>query len=115
MGTPLSDHVTTGPIEGSTKRYIDVDGDSTANTTGGLRVPVRRINLTNGEHCDVYDTSGIYTETQYAPTEDGSYPTQPDLEAGLERLHESWPQFAAVPADPTSNTPEGQKLSLIHI
>ena len=47
-----SDILTTGPIEGSTKHYADVDG---------LRVPQRRINLTNGEHLDVYDTSGPYT------------------------------------------------------
>src|SRR6478672_1058468 len=40
--------VTTGPIVGSTKVYID-------------GVPVRRVNLSNGEHLDLYDTSGPYT------------------------------------------------------
>ena len=51
-GTPV-DTVTTGPIQGSVKHYHEVDG---------LRIPVRRINLTNGEHFDVFDTSGPYTD-----------------------------------------------------
>jgi phosphomethylpyrimidine synthase len=41
--------VTTGPIAGSTKVYVD-------------GVPFRRVNLTNSEHLDVYDTSGPYTD-----------------------------------------------------
>ena len=41
--------VTTGPIAGSTKIYRD-------------GVPFRRVNLTNGEHLDLYDTSGPYTD-----------------------------------------------------
>ena len=41
--------VTTGPIVGSTKVYID-------------GVPIRRVNLSNGEHLDLYDTSGPYTD-----------------------------------------------------
>src|SRR5262245_39900116 len=41
--------VTTGPIVGSTKIYRD-------------GVPFRRVNLTNGEHLDLYDTSGPYTD-----------------------------------------------------
>src|SRR5689334_10026377 len=41
--------VTTGPIQGSTKIYVD-------------GVPFRRVNLTNGEHLDLYDTSGPYTD-----------------------------------------------------
>src|SRR6201991_5159317 len=41
--------VTTGPIAGSTKMYRD-------------GVPFRRVNLTNGEHLDLYDTSGPYTD-----------------------------------------------------
>ncbi|WP_422742487.1 phosphomethylpyrimidine synthase ThiC [Mycobacterium sp. WMMD1722] len=45
--------VTTGPITGSTKVYRDVDG---------MRVPFRRVHLTNGEHLDLYDTSGPYTD-----------------------------------------------------
>src|SRR4051794_37011739 len=41
--------VTTGPIVGSTKIYVD-------------GVPFRRVNLSNGEHLDLYDTSGPYTD-----------------------------------------------------
>jgi phosphomethylpyrimidine synthase len=41
--------VTTGPIAGSTKVYVD-------------EVPFRRVNLSNGEHLDLYDTSGPYTD-----------------------------------------------------
>src|SRR6266545_4319490 len=47
--------VTTGPISGSEKVYREHDG---------LRVPVRRVNLTNGEHFDLYDTSGPYTDSR---------------------------------------------------
>lgn len=47
--------VTTGPIQGSEKIYQELDS--------GLRVPQRRVNLTNGEHLDLYDTSGPYTDT----------------------------------------------------
>lgn len=46
-------HVHVGPITGSAKIYREVDG---------LRVPFRRVNLTNGEHLDLYDTSGPYTD-----------------------------------------------------
>lgn len=38
-------------------------------------MPFRRINLTNGEHLDVYDTSGPYTDPD----------ARIDLEAGLPR------------------------------
>lgn len=66
-----SDILTTGPIEGSAKHYVDV---------GDLRVPHRRINLTNGEHLDVYDTSGPYTDATAVI----------DVEAGLPRARDSW-------------------------
>jgi phosphomethylpyrimidine synthase len=52
--TDIRARVTTGPITGSSKIYRDVDG---------MRVPFRRVNLTNGEHLDLYDTSGPYTDT----------------------------------------------------
>ncbi|TQC46812.1 phosphomethylpyrimidine synthase ThiC [Rhodococcus sp. WS4] len=64
--------VTTGPIEGSTKQYL-ASGDD-------VRVPVRRVHLTNGEHLDVYDTSGPYTDSDAAI----------DLEAGLPHLRAPW-------------------------
>ncbi|MBF6211191.1 phosphomethylpyrimidine synthase ThiC [Nocardia puris] len=65
------DTVTTGPIEGSVKHYREVDD---------LRIPVRRINLTNGDTFDVYDTSGPYTDDNATI----------DLEAGLPKLRASW-------------------------
>ncbi|MDQ3887544.1 MAG: hypothetical protein M3308_11195, partial [Actinomycetota bacterium] len=46
--------VTTGPITGSRKLYREVGN--------GLRVPARRVDLTTGEHVDLYDTSGPYTD-----------------------------------------------------
>ncbi|GAA3651129.1 phosphomethylpyrimidine synthase ThiC [Lentzea roselyniae] len=46
--------VTTGPISGSRKVYREVAPD--------IRVPFRRVELTNGEHVDLYDTSGPYTD-----------------------------------------------------
>ncbi|WP_228781860.1 phosphomethylpyrimidine synthase ThiC [Nocardia abscessus] len=74
------DSVTTGPIEGSVKHYLEVDD---------LRIPVRRVNLTNGEHFDVYDTSGPYTDETAAI----------DLEAGLPKLRDTWtkPEGAGAP------------------
>ena len=75
--TALSDRsvrpsVTTGPITGSRKIYRDA-GD-------GLRVPVRRVELTNGEHFDLYDTSGPYTDPDATI----------DVHSGLSRLREPW-------------------------
>ncbi len=49
--------ITMGPITGSTKVYREISQDGTT-----LRVPFRRVNLTNGEHLDLYDTSGPYTD-----------------------------------------------------
>ncbi|MCX0270683.1 phosphomethylpyrimidine synthase ThiC [Nocardia zapadnayensis] len=71
MTTTPVDSVTTGPIEGSVKHYRDIDG---------LRIPVRRIELTNGDHFDVYDTSGPYTDDTATI----------DLEAGLPALRNEW-------------------------
>ncbi|MGH3643907.1 MAG: phosphomethylpyrimidine synthase ThiC, partial [Mycobacterium sp.] len=48
--------VTTGPITGSTKYHrnlVDV---------AGARVPFRRVHLSDGQHLDLYDTSGPYTD-----------------------------------------------------
>ncbi|MGV9413837.1 phosphomethylpyrimidine synthase ThiC [Nocardia sp. NPDC003693] len=69
------DTVTTGPIEGSVKHYELVESDGVT-----LRIPVRRVNLTNGEHFDLYDTSGPYTDDTAVI----------DLEAGLPRTRDSW-------------------------
>ncbi|MFD4427794.1 phosphomethylpyrimidine synthase ThiC [Nocardia sp. NPDC058497] len=75
------DTVTTGPIQGSVKHYQEVDG---------LRIPVRRINLTNGDNFDVFDTSGPYTDDNAVI----------DLEAGLPKLRDEW-DSPAVDGPPT--------------
>ncbi|WP_425480730.1 phosphomethylpyrimidine synthase ThiC [Sciscionella sediminilitoris] len=59
--------ITRGPITGSHKVYQD-------------SVPFRRVELTNGEHLDLYDTSGPYTD------EDAEI----DLHRGLPKLREPW-------------------------
>jgi phosphomethylpyrimidine synthase len=59
--------VTTGPISGSHKVYA-------------AGVPARRIELTNGDHLDVYDTSGPYTDRD----------AEIDLTAGLPPLRADW-------------------------
>ncbi|WP_370969029.1 phosphomethylpyrimidine synthase ThiC [Amycolatopsis sp. cg9] len=65
-------NVTTGPITGSRKVYHQ--------TESGLRVPARRIDLSNGEHFDVYDTSGPYTDPEASI----------DVHSGLHRLRAGW-------------------------
>jgi phosphomethylpyrimidine synthase len=59
--------ITTGPISGSHKVYLD-------------GVPFRRVSLTNGEHFDLYDTSGPYTD----------HNATIDLHAGLPGLRADW-------------------------
>jgi phosphomethylpyrimidine synthase len=56
MTVSVEADVTTGPIEGSTKIYHEVAA------VPGARVPFRRVHLSNGEHFDLYDTSGPYTD-----------------------------------------------------
>ncbi|MGK9273394.1 phosphomethylpyrimidine synthase ThiC [Williamsia muralis] len=63
--------VTTGPIRGSSKTYQQIDH---------LRVPGRRVHLSNGEHLDLYDTSGPYTE----------HNPEFDLEVGLPKIRDNW-------------------------
>ena len=64
--------VTTGPITGSRKVYREVGN--------GLRVPTRRVDLATGEHVDLYDTSGPYTDTDVAI----------DVHGGLPGLRTEW-------------------------
>ncbi|WP_099023131.1 phosphomethylpyrimidine synthase ThiC [Mycolicibacterium palauense] len=53
---PVSvESVTTGPIAGSSKLY--------RTTAQGDRVPFRRVHLSDGDHLDLYDTSGPYTDS----------------------------------------------------
>jgi phosphomethylpyrimidine synthase len=64
--------VTTGPISGSHKVYREVDE--------GVRVPFRRVELTNGDHVDLYDTSGPYTDDNATI----------DVHSGLPKLRADW-------------------------
>ncbi|WP_111510398.1 phosphomethylpyrimidine synthase ThiC [Mycobacterium kyogaense] len=65
LSTPDHLTVTTGPITGSSKVYLPQDS--------GAKVPVRRVHLSTGDHLDLYDTSGPYTDSAAII----------DLEAGL--------------------------------
>lgn len=71
--TDVSAAVTTGPIAGSTKVRLPVPGSAAT-------FPVRRIGLTTGEHLDVYDTSGPYTDPEAVI----------DLEKGLDPTRDGW-------------------------
>jgi phosphomethylpyrimidine synthase len=71
-GTPSC--VTVGPIDGSTKHHVEVPG------VPGMRVPLRRVHLSTGEHLDLYDTSGPYTDETAVI----------DLESGLARTRDGW-------------------------
>ncbi|WP_278313816.1 phosphomethylpyrimidine synthase ThiC [Lolliginicoccus levis] len=77
---PADQAITTGPISGSSKIYIEVPG------APGLHVPMRRVHLTNGEHLDLYDTSGPYTDTSATI----------DIETGLPRNRDSWTKPAPI-------------------
>ncbi len=57
MTVTIEPSVTTGPIAGSSKVYRDLEG------FGGMQVPFRRVHLSTGDHFDLYDTSGPYTDT----------------------------------------------------
>jgi phosphomethylpyrimidine synthase len=69
IGNDVRPTVTTGPISGSEKIY-----------RGELGVPARRVHLTNGEHFDLYDTSGPYTDAS----------AQIDVQSGLPALRRDW-------------------------
>ncbi|MFC6356791.1 phosphomethylpyrimidine synthase ThiC [Luethyella okanaganae] len=66
--------VTTGPVFGSGKRYEPVPGRP------GMSIPVRRVSLSNGEHFDLYDTSGPYTDDT----------AEIDVESGLAPMRTAW-------------------------
>src|SRR5262245_30518261 len=56
LSVSVHPEVTTGPIQGSRKSYRDLPA------VPGAKVPFRRVHLSNGEHFDLYDTSGPYTD-----------------------------------------------------
>ncbi len=70
---PASIAVTTGPVAGSRKYYRDLDG------LAGARVPFRRVNLSNGEHLDLYDTSGPYTDPHVVIDLHAGLPSRPGV------------------------------------
>ena len=63
--------VTIGPIAGSTKAYRDLPD--------GARVPFRRITQGNGEHLDLYDTSGPYTDPRATIDLHAGLPPRPGI------------------------------------
>ncbi|WP_333618750.1 phosphomethylpyrimidine synthase ThiC [Dietzia sp.] len=84
-----SESVTCGPIYSSSKGYTEVPcADAGAAAT--LRIPQRRIDLTNGSTFAVYDTSGPYTG--YASDASDCH----DLASGLPRLRADWTHPAPV-------------------
>ena len=44
-----------------------------------MRVPLRRVNLTNGEHLDLYDTSGPYTDADAVIDLNAGLPARPGV------------------------------------
>jgi phosphomethylpyrimidine synthase len=64
--------VTTGPLPGSVKEYEEL--------AGGVRVPHRRIELSNGETLMAYDTSGPYSDPE----------ARIDITQGLAAIREQW-------------------------
>src|SRR5262249_61101616 len=51
-----------------------------SGSSPSIRVPAREISLTNGERIRLYDTSGPYTDAEYAV----------DLKQGLPPLRQAW-------------------------
>ncbi|GAB3207891.1 phosphomethylpyrimidine synthase ThiC [Marinactinospora endophytica] len=58
-GRDVRPGITTGPITGSRKVHLEISDPSSARV---LRVPQRRVELSDGTHVDLYDTSGPYTD-----------------------------------------------------
>ena len=46
---------------------------------GSLRVPFRRVNLSNGDHFDSYDTSGPYTDSDAVIDLTAGLPARPGV------------------------------------
>src|SRR5690625_5043526 len=65
--------VTSGPIPYSTKHYREI------TAVPGAKVPFRRVNLTTGEHLDLYDTSGPYTDADAAIDLGAGLPARPGV------------------------------------
>ena len=111
------DAVTCGPIPSSRKAYVEIplegsdDGhrtttadDDEVGAAPTMRVPVRRIELTDDTTFDVYDTSGPYT----------GYPDSGschDLGEGLPRIRSAWQRPGAVSASDADDRPVRTQLA----
>jgi phosphomethylpyrimidine synthase len=73
LSVGLDASVTTGPIQGSRKVYRELA------EVPGARVPFRRVELSNGEHLDLYDTSGPYTDADAVIDLSGGMPGRPGV------------------------------------
>jgi phosphomethylpyrimidine synthase len=98
LSASLTTSVTTGPIWGGTKVYRKIAD------VPGARVPFRRVNLSNGEHLDLYDTSGPYTDPDAVIDLDAGLPARPSVvgERGTQlqraRAGEITPEMAFIAA-----------------
>jgi phosphomethylpyrimidine synthase len=86
--------ITTGPIDGSHRVHL--------SGPDGLDVAARRIELTDGTHLDVYDTSGPYTDENATI----------DLEAGLPRRREAADRTQLERARDGETTPEMRYIAV---
>lgn len=91
MTITVEPSVTTGPIAGSAKAYREIEAPGSGAT---LQVPFRRVHLSTGDHFDLYDTSGPYTDTD----------TVIDLTAGLPHR----PEWFAIGAPSCSGPAPGR-------
>src|SRR5947209_10662744 len=73
MTATVEPTVTTGPIAGSSKFYRALDG------LPGAHAPFRRVNLSTGDHFDLYDTSGPYTDPDAAIDLTAGLPGRPGV------------------------------------
>jgi phosphomethylpyrimidine synthase len=76
LSVGLDASVTTGPIEGSRKVYRELA------EVPGARLPIRRVELSNGEHLDLYDTSGPYTDPDAVIDLSSGLPGRPGVVRG---------------------------------
>ncbi|MGV9803326.1 phosphomethylpyrimidine synthase ThiC, partial [Mycobacterium sp. NPDC003449] len=74
MSSSVVSSVTTGPIAGSVKFYREASCDGTV-----MRVPFRRVLLTDGDHLDLYDTSGPYTDDDATVDLEAGLPARPGM------------------------------------
>jgi phosphomethylpyrimidine synthase len=70
----INSTITLGSLPASQKVYIN------SNQYRDVAVPMRQINLQNGNNFTVYDTSGIYTDNQ----------ANINLNAGLPKIRQNW-------------------------